>query len=286
MKGIVRVVITVLAMSALVAPSSMALAQETGSGDDGGKVVFTYGDTSEPSSLNPMSGYLATEFYFWNWAYHLPIAFGVDDMSAVPDLVTDVQTSKNGMTFTYTLRDDVTWSDGQPLTADDFAFTMNMYKNNHAYLPQNYLTLLDGDVRVVNDTTVEFDTKEPTSLYSGDVPYMYTYILPKHVFEDVDKPKQYDNVPMVGQRTLHGHRVRDGAVRSHGSQPRMDGCRARDGRDHLPHLQERGRRGRGPEGRGDRLRLFRLRQRLQLPPEPAERRDARRVGAGLRRARP
>jgi peptide/nickel transport system substrate-binding protein len=197
MKGIVRVVITVLAMSALVAPASMALAQETGSGDDGGKVVFTYGDTSEPSSINPMSGYLATEFYFWNWAYHLPIAFGVDDMSAKPDLVTDVQTSENGMTFTYTLRDDVTWSDGQPLTADDFAFTMNMYKDNHAYLPQNYLTLLDGDVRVVNDTTVEFDTKEPTSLYSGDVPYMYTYILPKHVFEDVEKPKQYDNVPMV-----------------------------------------------------------------------------------------
>ena len=75
MKGIVRVVITVLATSALVAPSSMAMAQETGSGDDGGKVVFTWGDTSEPSSLNPMAGYLATDFYFWNWEYQLPITF-------------------------------------------------------------------------------------------------------------------------------------------------------------------------------------------------------------------
>ena len=197
MKGTVRVVITVLAISALVAPSSMALAQETGSGDDGGKVVFTWGDTSEPSSLNPMAGYLATDFYFWNWEYHLPITFAIDDLSAVPDLVTNVQTSENGMTFTYTIRDGLTWSDGQPLTAEDFAFTMNMYKSNHAYLPQNYLTLIDGDVRVVDDQTVEFDTTEPTSLYSGKVPYMYDYTLPKHVFEDVDKPKQFDNVPSV-----------------------------------------------------------------------------------------
>jgi peptide/nickel transport system substrate-binding protein len=118
-------------------------------------------------------------------------------MSAVPDLVTDIQASENGMTFTYTIQDGLTWSDGQPLTAEDFAFTMNMYKGNHAYLPQNYLTLIDGDVRVVDEQTVEFDTKEPTSLYAGDVPYMYTYTLPKHVFEDIEKPKQFDNVPSV-----------------------------------------------------------------------------------------
>jgi peptide/nickel transport system substrate-binding protein len=197
MKGIVRVVITVLALSALVAPAGTALAQETGSGDDGGKVVFTWGDTSEPSSLNPMAGYLATDFYFWNWEYQLPLTFAIDDMSAVPDLVTDVQASENGMTFTYTIQDGLTWSDGQPLTAEDFAFSMNMYKSNHAYLPQNYLTLIDGDVRVVDEQTVQFDTKEPTSLYAGDVPYMYTYTLPKHVFEDIDKPKQFDNVPSV-----------------------------------------------------------------------------------------
>ena len=196
MKWIVRMVITVLALSALVAPAGTALAQETETGDDG-KVVFTWGDTSEPSSLNPMAGYLATDFYFWNWAYHLPITFAIDDLSAVPDLVTDVQTSENGMTFTYTIQDGLTWSDGQPLTAEDFAFTMNMYKDNHAYLPQNYLTLIDGDVRVVDEQTVEFDTSEPTSLYGGEVPYMYTYTLPKHVFEDVEKPKQFDNVPMV-----------------------------------------------------------------------------------------
>jgi peptide/nickel transport system substrate-binding protein len=88
------------------------------------------------------------------------------------------------------------------------AYTFNLYKNNHAYLPQNYLTLLDGDARVVDGNKVEFDTTEPTSLYKGAAPYMYFYILPQHVFEPIEhgncpddsdpcNPKGYDNVPSV-----------------------------------------------------------------------------------------
>ena len=67
------------------------------------------------------------------------------------------------MEFTYTIRDDVVWSDGEPLDANDVAFTLNLYKSNHAYLPQNYLTLIDGDVEVVDDYTVRWRTKEPTA---------------------------------------------------------------------------------------------------------------------------
>ena len=51
------------------------------------------------------------------------------------------------MTFTYTISDEFVWSDGVPVTAEDVAYTLNLYKSNHAYLPQNYLTLIDGDVR-------------------------------------------------------------------------------------------------------------------------------------------
>jgi peptide/nickel transport system substrate-binding protein len=162
------------------------------------KVVFIYGDTGEPSSLNPFRGYLAIDFYFWAWSYHLPITFGVDDLGAVPDLVTDVQTSPDGKTFTYTIREGVMWSDGEPVTAQDMAFTLNLYKEKHAYLPQGYLTLVES-VEATDDRTVVLTTAEATSLYSGAVPYMYTYILPEHVWsEHAEEPKQYDNVPNVG----------------------------------------------------------------------------------------
>ncbi|MGH2674902.1 MAG: ABC transporter substrate-binding protein, partial [Actinomycetota bacterium] len=161
-------------------------------------VTFVYGDSSEPSSLNPFKGYLATDFYFWAWSYHLPITFGVEDLGAVPDFVTETQVSEDGMTFTYTVRDDLTWSDGEPMTAQDMAFTLNVYKEKHAYLPQGYLGLVES-VEAPDDTTVVLQTSEPTSLYSGAAPYMYTYILPEHVWsEHADTPKQYENVPNVG----------------------------------------------------------------------------------------
>ncbi|HET9723926.1 MAG TPA: ABC transporter substrate-binding protein [Actinomycetota bacterium] len=185
----------------------IALAQDTGAGGTDEKVTFTFGSTGEPLTMNPMSGYLAIEFYFWTASYHLLIDWdqnlGVDDGTGPGSgLVTDVQVSDDGMTYTYKIKSGIMWSDGEPLTAEDVAFTLNLYKGNHAYLPQNYLTLIDGDVRAVDDTTIEFDTVSPTSLYSGNVAYMYDYILPKHIWDDPsvvgEHPKQFDNVPNVG----------------------------------------------------------------------------------------
>jgi peptide/nickel transport system substrate-binding protein len=160
------------------------------------KVTFVWGDTGEPSSLNPMRGYLAIDFYPWAWSYHLPITFGVDDLGAVPDFVVDTEISEDGRTFTYTTREGLRWSDGEPMTAQDMAFTLDLYQSNHAYLPQNYLTLMES-VEATDDRTVVLRTSEPTSLYSGAVPYMYTYILPEHVWSEFDEPKSYDNVPQV-----------------------------------------------------------------------------------------
>jgi peptide/nickel transport system substrate-binding protein len=200
-----------------------AFAQETtgatGSSNDQ-KVVFTFAGTSEPDSVNPMAGYSAIEFYFWDASLHLPLDFDVDFGVQQPSqefdgfdsgLVTDIQVSDDSMHFTYTIRDDLFWSDGEPLTAEDFAYSLNLYKNNHAYLPGTYVALIDGDVRAVDDTTVEFDTTHPTGLYNGDAPYLYTYTLPKHIFEQVEQgtcpgqpadqrctPKSYSYVPQVG----------------------------------------------------------------------------------------
>jgi len=209
----IRLAIALMLAGALAstAMAQVAFAQETG-GETGGttdeKVTFTWGDTGEPTSLNPMSGYTALDFYFWTPQYHMLIDYD-ENFDAEPGLATDVETSADNMTFTYTISDQFVWSDGEPVTAEDVAYTMNLYKSNHAYLPQGYLTLIDGDVRLLDETHIQFDTLGPTSLYSGAAPYMYFYILPKHVFEQVEQgncpdgadpctPKSYENVPSVG----------------------------------------------------------------------------------------
>ncbi len=190
------------------AMAQAAMAQETGATADDEKVVFTWGDTAEPTSLNPMTGYTALDFYFWTPQYHLLIDFD-ENFSAEPGLATEVETSEDNMTFTYTIRDDLVWSDGVPVTAEDVAYTMNLYKANHAYLPSTYFTLIDGEVRTVDDTHIQFDTLGPTSLYNGEAPYIYAYMLPSHIYKEIEKgncpddsarctPKGYENVPSVG----------------------------------------------------------------------------------------
>ena len=90
------------------------------------KVVFTYADVSEPSSLNPLVGYLGTDYVMWSLAYDIPINFSTTDFSPDYDqsLVTSVDSSDDGMTFTYHFRPGVKWSDGQPFTAEDAAWTL------------------------------------------------------------------------------------------------------------------------------------------------------------------
>jgi peptide/nickel transport system substrate-binding protein len=198
---------TALAIGALV---QGAAAQET-TGETGATgatgatdehVTFTWGSTGEPSSLNPMSGYLAIDFYMWTPTYHMLLDYD-KDFSSEPfggfdaGLVTDIEYSDDLTNYRYTIRDDIVWSDGTPLTAEDVVFTMNLYKFNHAYLPSAYLQLIDGEVRLADENTIEFDTKSPTGLYKGDAPYMYMYIVPKHVYEGLERPKGFENVPSV-----------------------------------------------------------------------------------------
>jgi peptide/nickel transport system substrate-binding protein len=46
--------------------------------------------------------------------------------------------SADGTTITYKLRDDVTWSDGEPVTADDFVFTYDMVMSDGNVVQSRY----------------------------------------------------------------------------------------------------------------------------------------------------
>ena len=117
-----RLLITIISASVIASTvfAGVAFAQDSPSASAApDKVVFTYADVSEPSSLNPMVGYLGTDYTFmWSLAYDIPINFSTTDFS--PDyehsIVTSVDASDDGMTFTYHFRSGVKWSDGEPFT--------------------------------------------------------------------------------------------------------------------------------------------------------------------------
>jgi peptide/nickel transport system substrate-binding protein len=193
-----------LAMLLGVATAGASLAQSTPSAaasGSGAKKTFIYADTSEPSSLNPIKGYLGTDYTIWAMNYDLPFNFSTADFSPEPALVMSVDTSSDGMHFTYHLRQGVKWSDGQPFTANDFAWTLNFYKTNNVPNYGGDLKLMDT-AKVTDPNTVLITTTQPTSFFSGKSTYMYEYILPEHIWgkfeNDYAGAKEQTNVPSVG----------------------------------------------------------------------------------------
>lgn len=98
----------------------------------------------------------------------------------VGDLAQDWSVDARGTTYTVRLRPNLTWHDGQPLTADDVVFTYQVIQNPDARSPLG--TSWQGvEVRAADASTVTF--KLPNILAS--FPYSMTNgIIPKHILQN------------------------------------------------------------------------------------------------------
>lgn len=101
--------------------------------------------------------------------------------------------SDDGLTVTFQLRHGVTFSDGQPFTADDVVFTYNWIMNPKVAAPRARSTLDKvKDCIKINDYEVAFHFKEP---YFAAVETVGTMeIIPRH-FISKYTPEQYNTTP-------------------------------------------------------------------------------------------
>ncbi len=108
----------------------------------------------------------------------------------IPWLATDWKLSEDELTWTFTLREGVSWQDGQPLTVDDVIFSIEYCQANPGtawFMAQ--LNEIESVTRV-SDTQVAFTLKRPFA------PFLQTtaealLIFPKHIWENVSDPKAY-----------------------------------------------------------------------------------------------
>jgi peptide/nickel transport system substrate-binding protein len=192
-------VVLALATVALTSLVGTALAQSDSGSSAAKPTTFIYGEPAPNSSLNPMVGYLGIDYQIWSLEYNLPIEFSTKDFG--PDyahsITTKVDTASDNMTFTYHMRSGLKWSDGQPFTAHDVAWTLNYYKEHHI---SNYALDLGifKSADAPNDTTFVIHSEKPTSVFNGNSVWMYEFILPEHIWSKIDEPKKFENVPTVG----------------------------------------------------------------------------------------
>ncbi len=87
----------------------------------GGRVVT--GSISDIKTLQPVIGTDGTSSDVWSWFYVSLVRADPDTADLKPGLAQKFETSADGLTVTYTLRDGLVWSDGVPFTMDDYKYT-------------------------------------------------------------------------------------------------------------------------------------------------------------------
>jgi peptide/nickel transport system substrate-binding protein len=114
----------------------------------------------------------------------------------MPWLASSVQRSADGLTYTFELRPGVKWQDGQPVTAEDVAFTFN-------YFPTQSLgPLLIAQpfnvrgARATGPLTVEIELVIPAVTFLGSVAGAVP-IIPKHVWQSIKNAPQAQDLAVV-----------------------------------------------------------------------------------------
>lgn len=149
--------------------------------------VVRVGWAGEPDTLNPGMAVLAESYNIFNMIYDTLYVYNLDGTYQL-SLAESVDVSADNKVWTFKIRDGVKFHDGQPLTAEDVAFSFNFYKDHtddFVYLPAytNYFESVKAEAgnKVVITLTEAIPNME-SQLFG-------LYVLPKHIWENIQDPK-------------------------------------------------------------------------------------------------
>ena len=139
-------------------------------------VIVVMTANSEPESgFDPAYGWGAGE-HVHEPLIQSTLTVTTPDLKIGCDLATEMGVSEDGLTWTVKIRDNVKFTDGEPLTAGDVAFTYNTLRDASSV---NDFTMLKS-TEAVDDNTVVFHMERPYSIW----PYTMaiTGIVPEHAY--------------------------------------------------------------------------------------------------------
>lgn len=143
-------------------------------------------DTSDAVSFHP---YLTSDsasggYQGLVWAGAL-LRLDEKTLDYIPNMAESYSISEDGLTFTFKLRQDMKWSDGKPITANDYQWTYDQVikpENEFPYLQQlEFITSYEA----LDDFTLQIKIKEVFAPALGQMSGLITP-LPKHIWEKLD----------------------------------------------------------------------------------------------------
>lgn len=139
-----------------------------------------------PTALSGVVGALYEPLFFMN---NLK-----DDPTQLEPLMGESYTiSDDAKTIDVKIREGEKWSDGEPYTAEDVAYTFNLVNSNASLNTSGFA----GTAEVLSDTEVRITLDKSESVNA--LSYLSgTMIVPKHIWENIDDPVTYTNEDAVG----------------------------------------------------------------------------------------
>ncbi|MGH8867453.1 MAG: ABC transporter substrate-binding protein [Actinomycetes bacterium] len=172
-----------VSLAAGCAPS----APEEGSGEG---TTLTIATTTDVANFNPLIGNSRTDYWVTNLMYPHLLTIAPDGTKK-PALATEwgYETPTKGF---YEIRDDMKWSDGEKLTAEDVAFTLNAVKQDKP------VGVLIGQMsnfasaEAVSPTRVELTLTKPDATLVPEIGF-WGNVVPEHVFGKVPSVAKFAN---------------------------------------------------------------------------------------------
>ncbi|HMK92451.1 MAG TPA: ABC transporter substrate-binding protein [Thermoleophilia bacterium] len=197
------VVMTVAVLASVAAaasesptPALISAAPEPSSSGSSTSMV-RIGQLQTVDNLNPFVGIQGLDYQIWHLNYDFLVGFDSQTLAPRPELATNWTHSADGKTWTFQTRQNVTWQDGQPFTAEDVAFTFNYIVKNQL---ANLAVYTDGitGAKATGPNTVEVYTKAP----KANMLRMVVPILPEHIWSKISGKAAagsfQNNPPIVG----------------------------------------------------------------------------------------
>ena len=199
-----------------------------------GKTSITYCATGELDSLNPPESNSWYDTIVWipifdGLAEAWPTLSGLND-NQVPALLTSWSHSSDGFTWTFNCRQNVTWHDGEPFTADDVVFSLwaLMNADTGSQFTGYYQSVYGDKMKFVysDGTSVSLGTGSRSGTITANdkytitanlpvlangkpygyfEPYLLSFtnnIIPKHIFENIAPAKWAESPFSTGQGSM------------------------------------------------------------------------------------
>jgi peptide/nickel transport system substrate-binding protein len=162
------------------------------------------GISKDENGLNPytyVTGYPGLDLVnlLYDNLFHLD-----KENKPVPWLVKEFKVSDDGITYNFSLHENIKWHDGNPLTSEDVKFTIDYFIEH----PKSRFT---NPLKSIASVTVEDETNLTLVLSKSDPNFMLQPladlpILPKHIWSNVSNPDDETNAIGSGPYKLEEHK--------------------------------------------------------------------------------